>query len=119
MALILDWVDYDKLKTHEYAQHALTKLDRDGTVVGVTDIVSWVEWLEEGVTVAGYQFFRPNRANIAFSRSGEGLMRHSTGRPFVFEPTRIFEKIAKLEAASRGSFLRKGFGVVVSREAQK
>jgi hypothetical protein len=120
MALILDWVDFEKLKMHEYAEHALTRLDKDGNEIGVTDIVSWVQWLEEGVTIAGYQFFRPNRANIGFSRSGEGLMRVATGRPFSFEPTRVFERIAKLEAAGGAPFLKKGFGVVVTRlEGQK
>lgn len=118
MAIILDWVDFDKLKAHEYAEHALTRLDKDGNVIGITDVISWVEWLEEGVTIAGYQFVRPNAANAKFSRSGEGLMRISGGRPFMFEPTRIFERIAKLEAAGRGSFLRRGFGVVVDREAR-
>lgn len=115
-SIILDWADYAKLRDHDYAQHALTKLDAAGNVVRITDVVSWVEWLEEGVSIFGYQFFRPNSTNIAFSRSGEGLMRPRDGSSFVFEPTRVFERIAKLED---GKFLRKGFGVVLRRELGK
>ena len=115
-SIMLEWADYDKLKDHEFAQHALTRLDAAGREIGVTDIISWVQWLEEGVTIQGYQFFRPNAANAAFSRSGEGLMRPRAGGVFTLEPTRVFERIGKLE---NGSFLRKGFGVVLRREANR
>lgn len=122
LQLILDWVDFEKLKTHEFAQHVLTRLDQSGRVVGITDVVSWVEWLEEGEVFRGFQFFRPSSrtgsqggANpVAFSRSGEGLMRPSQGSFFRFEPTRVFQRIAKLE---NGKFFRRGFGVLVQREA--
>lgn len=110
--MVLDWVDFEKLKNHEFAQHVLTKLDKEGNEVGVTDIVSWVQWLEEGELFRGFQFFRPGGRNAAFSRSGEGLMRKTTGNFFVIEPTRVFERIAKLE---KGTALKKGFGILVQR----
>jgi len=109
--LILEWVDYQKLKTHPLVQHPLTKLDKFGKVVSVTDVISWVEWLEEGVTVAGYSFFRPNNKNIDRSRSKQGLMRKSNGF-FVIDPTRIFEKIGN---EANNKVLRRGFGALVRK----
>lgn len=109
----LEWVDLAKLKAHEFAQHVLTKLDSEGNITGITDIISWVEWLEEGETFRGFEFFRPGPANEAFSRSGQGLMRRSQGNFFSFEPTRVFEKIAKKEVD--GNFLKKGFGLLVKK----
>lgn len=120
-SMILDWVDFKKLKAHEYAQHELTRLDEAGQEIEITDIVSWVEWLEEGATIRGYQFFRPGRRQAggkdpaAFSRSGEGLMKQSTSNFWTFEPSRVFEKIATDE---KGNFLKKGFGILVKRFAK-
>lgn len=118
--VFLDWVDFEKLKVHEFAQHALTKLDEAGRVVQITDIISWVEWLEEGASIRGFQFFRPGAGGAqggsdpaAFSRSGEGLMRRSNSNFWTFEPTRVFERISKQE---EGDDLRRGFGVLVRRE---
>lgn len=108
----LEWVDFAKLKEHEYARHALTRLDADGHVRSVTDVVSWVEWLEDGVTVRGYYFTRPNEVAAKFSRSGEGLMRKKEGSLWVFEPTRIFERISQLD---KGEFLRRGFGILFKK----
>lgn len=114
----LDWVDFKKLAAHEYAQHELTKLSATGSVVSITDIISWVEWLEKGATIRGYQFFRPSgpagvEGKTAFSRSGEGLMKEKSGSAWTFEPTRIFERIAKEE--ENGKFIKKGFGLLVRR----
>lgn len=111
-SMILQWVDFRKLKAHEFAQHELTRLDKAGNVIGITDIISWIEWLEEGATIRGYRFFRPKGVGKNFSRSGEGLMRKKAGGVWMFEPTRIFERIAKEED---GDFLRKGFGILVKR----
>lgn len=119
----LDWVDFRKLKEHEFAQHALTKLDQSGRVERITDIISWVEWLEEGASVIGYQFFRPGtgvarlegggRAAAAqFSRSGEGLMRRTSAGFWTFQPTRVFERIAQEEKAD---FIKKGFGLLLKK----
>ncbi|MHA2341936.1 MAG: hypothetical protein ACXADW_08655 [Candidatus Hodarchaeales archaeon] len=119
----LDWVDFEELKAHEFALHLLTKLDADGKVESITDIISWVEWLEEGATVRGYEFFRPGTGLIGgargtpavnFSRSGEGLMRRRNSGFWTFEPTRVFERIA---LAEKGDFFKKGFGILLSRSA--
>jgi len=114
----LEWVDFKKLKAHEFAQHELTRLDAAGRVVDITDIISWVEWLEEGATIKGYEFFRPSRARSgtidskAFSRSGQGLMKRTDSNFWTFNPTRVFESIAKAE---NGKFIKKGFGLLVKR----
>jgi hypothetical protein len=115
-SMILEWVDYDKLKDHAYAQHLLTKLDADGNVKSVTDIVSWVEWLEEGATVRGYTFTKPGgtyegKDTTARSRSGQGLMRKDGGM-WTFKPTAVLGEIAKGED---NKFLKKGFGILVER----
>jgi len=107
--MILEWVDFSKLKEHPIAQHELTKLDAAGSVIGITDIVSWIEWLEEGETIRGYEFFKSNES---MSRSGAGLMRRDTGNIFVLEPTRIFERIG-IEANI--NVLRRGFGILVKK----
>jgi hypothetical protein len=111
--LILEWVDFNRLKEHPFSQHVLTKLDSTGRVIGITDIVSWIEWLEDGVTIRGFQFFKPNFTNIARSRSGEGLMREIPGSLFKIEPSRIFQKIEK--NIKKLSILKKGFGLVVKK----
>jgi hypothetical protein len=120
--MTLEWVDFAKLKVHDFALHELTRLDETGQVIDITDIISWVEWLEEGATVRGYQFFRPSAGGAvggadpsAISRSGEGLMKKSEGDFWTFRPTRVFERIAKSESAD---FLKKGFGILVKRRAK-
>ena len=113
----LEWVDFRKLKEHEFAQHELTRLDAMGRVVDITDVISWVEWLEEGATIRGYSFSRVRRGQgavggtdpSAFSRSGEGIMKRSGGI-WTFQPTRIFHEIAN---DKRNLILKKGFGVLV------
>lgn len=109
-SIILDWVDYAKLKEHPYAQHELTKLDGDGSVESITDVVSWVEWLEEGHSVVGYYFTRGNIVSDPYSRSGFGLMKKHPTAGWVFQPTRILESIA---AAEDGKFIKKGFGAII------
>ncbi len=113
----LNWVDFSKLKTHEFAQHELTKLDKNGNVISVTDIISWVEWLEEGETFRGFQFVKSGgilegSAVSNRSRSGEGLMREVTGGVFAIEPTRVFEIIAKSE---KGKFMKQEFKRLVKK----
>lgn len=119
----LEWVDFAKLKAHEYAQHKLTRLDEAGQISEITDIISWVEWLEEGASIKGYQFFRPSQLRAkkggadpkAFSRSGQGLMKEANSNFWTFEPRRVFERIAKEED---GDFLKKGFGILVRKLAK-
>lgn len=108
----LEWVDFKALKRHDFAQHVLSKLDSSGAVDSITDIISWVEWLEEGATIRGFEFFRPDSKNRRFSRSGEGLMKQTDGGVWSFQPTRVFERIAKEE---KGRFLKKGFGLLIKR----
>jgi len=90
----LNWVDFEKLKKHQIAEHPLTKLTVQGNSFGFEStgtIVSWIEWWEEGVTIRGHIFTRGNQFNAAFSRSGFGLMQTRTGSMFALRPTRIFE----------------------------
>lgn len=88
----LNWVDFEALKTHQVAQHPLTKLNLDtGGFEQTGTIVSWIEWWENGVTVRGHVFTRGNQFNSSRSRSGAGIMQTRTGSSFVMRPTRIFE----------------------------
>lgn len=114
-SFILEWVDYDKLKKHPYAQHDLTRLDRDGSIIDITATVSWVEWLEEGESIIGYRFDPVGNRGFAKkqSRSGEGLMKKTTGGgAWVFEPTGILHRIAEMED---GKLLRRGFGLLARK----
>lgn len=112
--IILDWVDFEALKTHPFAQHDLTKLDRVSNTFVVQQTVSWVEWLEEGVTITGYTFSDKTRTDKGrFSRSGQGLMRKSkkSSGNFIFRPTRVFENISR--KAEDFSILEKGLGLLL------
>jgi hypothetical protein len=109
-SIILDWVDYTKLKAHPYAQHELTKLNENGNVESITDIISWVEWMEEGASIFGYYFTKGNVVSNKYSRSGLGVMKPSPGGLWTFQPTRILEAIA---SAEDGKFIKKGFGVLL------
>jgi len=116
-SIALEWVDMSQLKAHPFAQHDLTTLDETGSVTGVTDTVSWVEWLEEGVSVIGYYFSKvpassKSRSVANRSRSGAGLMKKSQGGVWTFQPTRVFEGIAKME---NGKFLKKGFKLIAKK----
>lgn len=119
-SLTLEWVNYKKLIDHSYATHLLTKLDNTGKIVGITDVVSWVKWLEEGITISGFQFFRPGgiipgtggTTAAIRSRSGEGLMRDIGTGFFVLRPTRILDRIAN---RANDTFLRKGFKLIVRK----
>ena len=81
-------LDLDRLKAHPLAQHDLTNTRGPGQTI------SWVEWLEEGVTIFGYVF--DDRLEFTRrtppSRSGEGLMIPTAGGIWVSEPTFIFER---------------------------
>ena len=114
-SLMLKWVDFNQLKDHEFAQHALTRLDNTGSVTGVTDIVSWVEWLDEGVSILGFTFSDAIGQNRR-SRSGEGVMQQQKGGSFTIQPSRVFERIADLGARPGGlNIIKKGFGIIAKR----
>ena len=118
-SMMLEWVDYPKLKDHNLAQHVLTRLDEDGNVVGITDVVSWVEWLEEGATIRGYTFTKPGGTHGGKntkdrSRSGKGLMRKDGGI-WTFQPTEILKNLAQGEDER---FLKRGFGLLLERYAK-
>lgn len=90
----LNWVDFERLKNHQIAEHPLTKLNIQAGGFGFEPtgtIVSWIEWWEEGVTIRGHVFTRGNQFSAPFSRSGFGLMQTRTGSLFAMRPTRIFE----------------------------
>lgn len=90
--ITLKWVDFERLKRHQIAEHPLTKLNlKTGSFDPTGTIVSWIEWWEEGVTIRGHIFTRGNQFNAPHSRSGFGLMQTRTGSLFMLRPTRIFE----------------------------
>jgi hypothetical protein len=89
---ILNWVDFAKLKDHPVAEHELTSFDARSRTFSVDQIVSWIEWWEEGVTVRGHIFTRGNELNRSFSRSGLGIMMPRSGGFFLLRPTMIFQK---------------------------
>ena len=113
-AAILEWVDFDKLKQHPLAQHELTRLNPRTGQFEVTEIISWVDWLENGAVVRGYDF-QPVQENFSFSkfsRSGKGIMRPVGGGLWQFQPTKVFDNIG--QSFSQSDF-RRGFGAVIRR----
>ena len=110
---MLEWVNYNKLKSHSYAQHELTRIDPVSGIVTVTSIVSWIQWLEEGISVADHAYMRANRFNRANSRSEVGLMCNQPGFTFVIPPSRIFERLGYVGGKLIESNLRKGLGILV------
>jgi hypothetical protein len=107
---ILQWVDIEALKEHPLAQHDLTRLNPNTGQFELTETISWVEWLEEGETIRGYQFFKVTGGKFAkHSRSGQGLMRQIPGGLWQFEPTKIFETTGKRFNVKN---LKRGFGLI-------
>jgi len=104
--VILEWVDYDALKNHELAQHELTNSSSFGT----PEIVSWVEWMEEGVTVHGYIFDESSKSK--FSRSGEGLMKKQSGGLFKIAPSKILNKLGK---SVKPAEFKRGLAAILKR----
>lgn len=111
---ILEWVDFNKLKDHPLAQHDLTRVDSQTGQFKLTETISWVDWLENGAVVRGYNFSEVggNSPGRAFSRSGKGIMRESKSGFWDFTPTKVFDSIGK--KFSEAEFKR-GFGVVLRR----
>jgi len=89
--VVLEWIDFDALKNHEVAQHDLTKLNSKTDAFEVVQTVSWVDWLENGLSITGYAF---EDGGGKFSRSKEGRMVEGTGL-FKLPRTKIFDKIAR------------------------
>jgi hypothetical protein len=119
--LLLQWVNFEELTKHPFTQHELTRLDEQGNVIEITDVISWVEWLERGATFRGFQFFKPGGTfqggQLSLrSRSGEGLMR-KVGGVFIIEPTRIFERLGSDRLLTLPT-LQNGFGILVRRFAR-
>jgi len=100
LSAVLQWVDFERLKFHQVADHPLTKLNPQSKQFEVTGVVSWIEWWEHGMTVRGHIFIRGNVRSLPSSRSHEGLMQTRSGSMFQLHPTRIFERTG--EQAGRG-----------------
>lgn len=92
LSAVLQWVDFEKLKFHQVADHPLTKLNPRTGTFEVEGVVSWIEWWEHGVTIRGHIFTRGNVRSLPSSRSQEGLMQTRSGSVFQLHPTRIFER---------------------------
>ena len=113
---VLDWVDFDKLKEHSFAQHPLTRFNAETGQFEITQIISWVEWLEEGATVRGYVpllNLKPNM--LPYSRSGKGLMIPKSGGIWTFPPTSLFRNIAESFKGKVLEDFKKGIGILISR----
>lgn len=109
-SILLEWVDFEALKEHQFAQHPLTRVN--GPLVrGITAIVSWIDWLENGVVVRGFEFSDVNAKNKRFSRSGEGIMRPLENNIFEIKPSRVFERIGK--EAGQNLILERGFSIII------
>jgi hypothetical protein len=106
---ILNWVDFEQLKKHQVAQHPLTKLNVQTNTFQVQQIVSWIEWWEEGVTVRGHVF---SPQGTIFSRSGEGIMQTRSGSLFALRPTRIFAKTGEQGQGIRDNLKRSFISLV-------
>jgi len=111
---MLEWVDIAKLKQHQLAKHDLTKLNLQTGNFELTDVISWVEWLEDGAIVRNYVF--DGEQTGRFSRSGEGIMRRVSGGFWEFAPTKVFEKIAR---RLKDSDIARGFGVVIRKSRSR
>ena len=88
--VMLEWGDFRVLKDHPNAKHPLTRLNPKTGLFEIIQIVSWVDWLENGLSITGYTF---EEKGGRFSRSKEGQMTESSGL-FRLPRTKIFEKIA-------------------------
>ncbi len=112
---ILHWVDWQKLAWSDAAQHYLTHWNGKSRSFEVDQIVSWIEWLEEGITVRDYIFDdHIGPKSRFFSRSGQGLMRHAEGGLWHFAPTKLFERTA--HTFDIGS-VKRGIAQVFKRKA--
>lgn len=109
--IILQWCDYDLFKEHPIAMHDLTQYEPSVNAWSLTETISWVEWLEEGITVRGYRFDPTQRGK--FSRSRQGLMRPTEGGLWVFEPTNILHRVADMLNIKKN--IAQGFGLVFKR----
>ena len=90
---VLHWADFEKLAKNPFAMHELTKFNRATRQFEVQQVVSWVDWLENGVIVRGFEFIDTMDAmQQHFSRSHAGLMRPAPGGLWEFKPTKIFER---------------------------
>lgn len=107
--LVLQWCNLDRLKEHPVAIHKLTQYDPEFDRFVLTDIVSWIEWLNDGVTVRGYRFDPTNTGK--YSRSKQGIMKPTPGGLWTFTPTKVFERLP--ERINSGENLRKGIGLVL------
>jgi hypothetical protein len=114
-SIVLNWVNFDNLKKHPLSQHDLTRFNRSSGSFEVQQTISWVEWLEEGVTVRGY-VFDPGRTNSPPSRSAAGLMVQRSGGIWVYRPTQLFRDLGRKFDDQR---LRRGFGVIIRRIANR
>jgi len=107
--IMLNWCDIERLKVHPVAIHKLTKYNGETRSWELTDVVSWIEWLEDGATVRGFNFDPTMRGK--WSRSGHGMMYPREGGMWVFNPTKVFERLP--ETINSAANIEKGIGLVL------
>lgn len=83
-SFIIEYVNLSTLYNQPEAQHQLSGRSNSG------EVVSWAEWLEEGVSIFGFSYSDKESAS---SRSGKGVMEE--GGSWKIRPTRAFSNIAK------------------------
>ena len=107
----LEWVDFEALKAHPIAQHKLTQFNPETKQFDLEQIVSWVDWLENGLSITGYVF---EEGGGKFSRSGEGRMQKGNG-VFRLPKTKMFETIAQ---SVKDKEIISGISVILSKKAR-
>jgi hypothetical protein len=110
---LLYWVDYEELKKSSTAQHELTKFNPATEQFELTEVVSWVEWAEEGVTIRGYIFDPTQRGK--FSRSRQGIMRQRAGGIWIFPPSRELHNLPDKEEAKIFANLERALKAAISK----
>jgi len=81
---VVEYVNLAELYNQPESQHQLSAKSRAG------EVVSWAQWLEEGVSVFGFSYSDKNSDS---SRSGKGVME--AGGSWKIRPTRAFSNLAK------------------------
>jgi hypothetical protein len=81
---VIQYVNLRALHNQPEAQHGLSSSSRAG------EVVSWTEWLEEGVSITGHSYTAKPSPD---SRSGKGIM--SEGGAWALRPTRAFSNLSK------------------------
>lgn len=110
--IILEWVDFEALKKHPAALHPLSKKQKGSNKFDVSDVVSWVDWLENGLSITGYVYKEEGKKA---SRSESGVMRRSS-QTFRLRKTKVLEKLAKTITKTK---IKAGIAVIIEKRVEE